>query len=119
MADKEVVLEIGVEGGGATVYRTPLASGGWQYHIKGTSMGWEPDDDWRSWSSEPVMTVEEAIQRIAKDGTWVFFHPLAVHPAYRTAMWELAQATANKLVEGGGETWRGRHDWQDVCQRSK
>lgn len=50
MAEKEVVLELGVEGGGATVFRTPLASGGWQFHVEGSSMYLDENDDegWRS-----------------------------------------------------------------------
>ena len=53
MPDKEMVLELGVEGGGATIFRTPLASGGWQFHVDGSSIYLDEnyDEDWRRWSS--------------------------------------------------------------------
>ena len=34
----ELVLSLGVEGGGFRIYRTPLASGGWQFHEAEGSM---------------------------------------------------------------------------------
>src|SRR4051794_23438420 len=75
MADKEPILKLGVEGGGATVYRTPLGSGGWQFHVKRSSMYLDENDDegWRSWRSEPVLSVEEALRSIAEDGSWSSF----------------------------------------------
>jgi hypothetical protein len=82
MADKELVLELGVEGGGATVFRTPLDSGGWQFHVEGNSLYLDENDDesWRSWHSQPVLSIEEALASVAKDGSWFFFYPLTVHP---------------------------------------
>lgn len=44
MAKKELVLDLGLEGGGATIYRTPLASGGWQFHVEGSSMFLDDND---------------------------------------------------------------------------
>lgn len=120
MAEKELVLQLGVEGGGATVFRTPLASGGWQFHVEGSSMYLDENDDegWRSWRSEQVPSVEEALREVADDGSWVFFHPVEVHPDYRAAVWELAQAAAAKLPEGRRQTWERRcRDWQRLCRQ--
>jgi hypothetical protein len=120
MADKEQILELGVEGGGATVYRTRLPSGGWQFHVEGSSMFLDEndDEDWRSWSSEPVQNFEEAVSSIADDGSWVFYYPISVHPEYRTAVWELAQDAASKLPEGRSVMWEGRcRDWQRLCHQ--
>src|ERR1700732_3330130 len=99
MADKELVLELGVEGGGATVFRSPLGAGGWRFHVEGSSMYLDEnaDESWPSWSSEPVGTIEEAVRSISKDGSWVFFYPIRVHPEYRTSVWELVQDAARKL----------------------
>jgi hypothetical protein len=119
MAEKEVVLKLGVEGGGATVYRTPLASGGWQFHVEGSSMFLDEndDEDWRSWISEPVQTIEEALRSIAADGSWVFYHPITAHPQYRAAVLKLAQEAARKLPEGGREMWERRsRDWHCRCE---
>jgi len=119
MAEKEAVLELGVEGGGATVYRTPL-SGGWQYHVEGSSMFLEENDDegWRSWDSPPVLNLDEALRSVAEDGSWVFFYPVTVHPDYQTAVWELVQAAAGKLPEGRREMWEHQsQDWKRRCQQ--
>src|SRR5688572_11900928 len=93
MDEKELVLKLGVEGGGATIYRRPVGSGGWQFHVEGTSMFLDEndDEDWRSWTREPVPTIRDALRSIAEGGSWVFFHPISVHPEYRKVVWELAQ----------------------------
>jgi hypothetical protein len=85
MADKELVLELGVEGGGASVFRTPHAADGWQFHVEGTSMYLDEIDDegWRCWTSQPVLTVEEALRAVAEHASWVFFYPVTVHPDCR------------------------------------
>jgi hypothetical protein len=120
MADRELVLELGVEGGGATIYRTPLVSGRWQFHVEGTSMYLDENDDegWRSWRTEPVLNIEEALASVANDGSWVFFYPVKVHHEYRTIVWQLVQAEASKLSEGRIKMWQRRsHDWQHLCQQ--
>jgi hypothetical protein len=120
MDEKEVVLELGVEGGGATIFRTPLGSGGWQFYVEGSSMYLDENDneDWRSWRSEPVLNIEEALRSVANDCSWIFFYPVTVHPEYRAAVWELVRAAASKLPEGRKAVWepRGR-DWQRMCQQ--
>ena len=121
MDKQEVVLELGVEGGGATVLRTPLASGGWQFQVKGSSMDLDENDEeqWRSWRSGPVLSVGEALREVAGDGSWVFFHPLTVHPDYRAVVWELAQAAAASLPEGRWPMWERRvGDWERVCRQN-
>jgi hypothetical protein len=119
MPDKEMVLQLGVEGGGATIFRTPLASGGWQFHVEGSSIYLDEndDEDWRRWSSEPVLSIGEAMQSVAEDGSWVMYYPMTIHPEYRIAVWELAQATASKLPDESSGMWkRRRADWQRQCQ---
>jgi len=118
MAEKELVLDLGVEGGGARIYRTPLDSGGWRFHVEGSSIFLDEndDDDWRYWTREPVQTIEEALRSIAKDGSWVLFHPISVHPEYRTIVWEQAQETAGKLPERLSTIWEGQSQyWQRRC----
>lgn len=118
MSEKEKVLEIGVEGGGATIFRTPLDAGGWLFHVEGTSMCLDEndDEDWRSWTSEPVQTIREALRSVAADGSWVFFHPISVHPEYRNTVWELAQETVTNLPEERRRMWKDRsRNWQRLC----
>ena len=118
MGEKEKVLEIGVEGGGATIYRTPLEAGGWQFHVEGTSMYLDENDDegWRSWTREPVQTIREALLAVAEDGSWVFFYPISVHPECRNSVWELVQETASKLPVERRRMWEGQsRNWQRLC----
>jgi hypothetical protein len=120
MAEKELVLELGVEGGGATVFRTPLNSGGWQFHVEGSSMYLDEndDEDCRSWRSEPFVSIEDALRSVAEDGTWAVFYPVTVHADYRTAVWELVRDTASKLPERYREMWKRRSEnWQHQCQQ--
>lgn len=120
MAEKEAVLGLGVEGGGVTIYRTPLAAGGWQFHVEGSSMYLVENDDeaWRSWRSEPVPSIEEALHEVAGKGSWVFFHPVNVHPDYRAAVWQLAEAAAARLPEGRQQIWQRQcQAWQRLCRQ--
>jgi hypothetical protein len=118
MAEKEMILELGIEGGGASLYRTPLASGGWLFQVEGTSMFLDDndDEDWRAWTKEPVQTLEEALRSITGDGSWVLFFPTSVHPEYRTSVFEHAQEAASKLPDTLIPIWeRRREEWQSLC----
>ena len=74
------------------------------------------DEDWRSWTSEPVPTIREALRSVADDGSWVFFRPISVHPDYRNVIWELAREIASRLPAERSEMWedQNRH-WQRLC----
>ena len=118
MADGEPVLELGVEGGGATVVRTPSGAGGWQFHVEGASMSLDEIDgeDWRPSASSRVATVEDALRAVAADGTWVLSYPLTVHPDYRATVWELARQAARSLPEHLAAVWeRRRPVWERLC----
>jgi hypothetical protein len=121
MADKESVLHVGVEGGGATVFRTPLDSGGWTFYVGGSSMDMDENDDevWRSWEPEPYLRIEDAVKSISNDGGWLFFYPISIHPDYRVAIWELVQETARNLSEEQRHLWndRRRERWQHQCEQ--
>lgn len=118
-SDKEKVLKLGVEGGGATVFRTSIASGSWAFQVEGNSMDMDENDDevWRSWESPAYTSIKEAIQSISKDGEWVLFYPISVHPEYRAAVWELVQETACNLRDHLKHLWndRRREQWQRNC----
>ena len=121
MADNEMVLQLGVEGGGATVFRTPFGSGGWQFHVEGSSMFLDEndDEDWRSWQSQRFPNIEDAVRSISADGEWVVFYPISVHPDYRSAVWELVQQTVRNLPNEKKHFWedRRRERWQHQCQQ--
>jgi len=121
MAEKELVLKLGVEGGGAAIYRTSLPpSGTWQFHVEGSSMYLDEndDEDWRHWTNEPVQTIQEALRSVAKDGSWVFYYPVSVHPEYRTLVWEQVQEIVRKLPKERSERWQHRsYAWQHLFQK--
>ena len=81
----------------------------------------ENDDEvWRSWSTEPVRRVQEAMREITGDGTWVFFHPIAIHPEYRIVMSKLVRVAVAKLPAKHKQI--GRHrlaEWQMLCERER
>ena len=75
----EVVLKLGVEGGGATIYRVQRTSGLWQFYVKGGSMLVIDDDEggiveaWDSWTEEPLPSLQDALRSLSADGEWIFF----------------------------------------------
>src|SRR5207249_2648861 len=136
---------IGVEGGGVSIYRTPLASGGWQFHEQGSSMMILDDDDggmeevWDHWTSEPVKTIQEAVEpakaiqeaikpvqtiqeiirSIAEDGSWVLWYPVTIHADYRYDIWELVQEIVLTLPDKRKRWWADGNGkkWQRLLHR--
>ena len=120
MNNKEKVVELGVEGGGAAIYRTPFGSDSWQFHIKGNSICLDDndDEDWQFWQSKPVPTLEEALRAVSDE--WVIFYPLMVHPDYHTEVWELALAAVSMLPEQLKGNWQhSGENWQRICQQQE
>jgi hypothetical protein len=118
MDENELVMELGSEGGGARIFRTEVASDGWQFHAEGSSMFLDDKDDenWRLWSCDPVPTIQDALRSIAEDGSWVFLYPISVHPEYRKVVWELAQEIASKLSAESSKMWQHEiSSWQSIC----
>ena len=57
----------------------------------------ENDDEvWRSWSCEPVRSIEEALREVTHHGSWVYCYPIAIHPEYRIIMSKLIQAAVEE-----------------------
>ncbi|MEX2310506.1 MAG: hypothetical protein WD738_23265 [Pirellulales bacterium] len=119
MAGKELVLDLGTEGGGATIFRTRSDAGDWQFHIEGNALELDENEDevWRSWSTEPVPNIEVALRAVAEDDSWVFFFPIEIHPEYRTIVRELVEAAVAKLPAERRDTGNGqRAVWQRLCK---
>ena len=120
---KEVVLDIGVDGGAATIYRTPLERGGWAYHMGGTTIALDDDDneEWRHWTRDPVPTLHDALEQVDKHGFWIYFTPCApIHPEYRLLVWELLLRTAKQRAAEGDSNWssdgsHARDAWHHYC----
>jgi hypothetical protein len=76
--EKVLVADIGLEGGGATIYGIQK-DGIWSFWTEGTSMDLDENDDevWRSWSSEPVGSLDLVVPN-----DWHRFYPVEIHPDF-------------------------------------
>lgn len=117
MAHTGLVIDLGCDGGGADIYRTPNGSGGWQFHLGGTTIAVDDDDNevWKQWSGPPVDTIAQALDQVAGNGGWLHFIPIEIHSEYRTIAWELAlQAAKTHPRFKNWERTRG-HRWRSTC----
>jgi hypothetical protein len=120
----ELVLSLGVEGGGFSIYRSPLA-GGWQFHEEGGSMMILDDDDggmeevWSHSTSKPVQTIQEMLPLKEEYDSWVMFCPISIHPDYRFDIWELVQEIVRNLPDEKKRWWadRRRKRWERFLRR--
>lgn len=120
MANKEIVLELGVEGGGANIFRTRSRTGDWQFHVEGNAMDVDENDEevWRSWCTEPVSNIEDALRAVADDGCWVLSWPTKIHTEYRSIICELVEAAVSKLPpESSQVANRQMAEWQWLCDQ--
>lgn len=78
--DKEIIADIGVEGGGVTIFGR-ISKGVWSFWTEGTSIDLDENDDevWRSWSSEPVSSLDVLVPK-----DWPVFYPSMIHPEFVT-----------------------------------
>jgi len=76
--DKVLIADIGVEGGGVTIFGKK-SENVWSFWSEGTSMELDENDDesWRSWSSEPVSSLN-----LVLPNDWPLFHPAEIHPDF-------------------------------------
>ncbi len=76
--NKVQIANMGVEGGGITIYGSQ-SEGVWSFWTEGTSMDLDENDDeiWRSWSSEPVSSLDLVVPK-----DWLMFHPSKIHPEF-------------------------------------
>lgn len=117
MGSEQRILELGLEGGGATIFRAPTLTG-WSFHVEGGSMDLDESDTdyWRAWTRGPVESFEAAIRLISDDGQWVIYHPIYVHLEYRETVWQLAQQHAKFLPKHHRRLWKeSQRNWSEAC----
>jgi hypothetical protein len=75
---KLLVADIGVEGGGITIY-VSQSDGVWSFRTQCTSMDLDENDDevWHSWSSEPESSVD-----LVMPYDWPVYFPSKIHPDF-------------------------------------
>jgi hypothetical protein len=73
--EKVVIAEIGIEGGGITIYGSKT-DGVWSFWTEGSSMHVDSDEDevWRSWSSELASSLDLVMLK-----GWPIFYPVKIH----------------------------------------
>jgi hypothetical protein len=74
--EKVIVAEIGIEGGGMTIDGSKM-DGVWSFWSEGKSIDLDENDRevWRSWSSEPVSSLDLVLPK-----DWPVFYPVKIHP---------------------------------------
>ncbi len=117
---KELIVELGAEGGGGELYRVKTETGGWVYQSGGSSMYLDDNDDesWREWTSEPSSELNEAVTMLYKQ--WFTLYPISIHPEYRAQIWQLVQFQAEQSEKDSDQNWSNYNlsRWREACQQS-
>ena len=120
MAKHELVLELSIEGGGMSIYRTrqpPAAGSSTSGEARSTSTKTIPKFGDRGRRS-PSRALTRLFGPSPRHGSWVIFFPRNVHPEYRAMLWQLAQNAAETLTEQQKKHWNRRvHDWRGECRQ--
>src|SRR5688572_6038770 len=102
----EIILDIGIEGGGETVYGRRAATG-WTFVSHGSSIGLDENDDelWTDWERGP----ETDLARLLPP-EWHLFSPRRVHPEFvgwfREAYAKATTATPRRVRPYVDARWR-------------
>ncbi len=118
MVTRELVLQLGVEGGGICIYRTALDGGAHQFHGEGVSLTLDENDEemWRRWETTPSETIEAALHLISHDGSWIYWHAISVLDEYKSEIWQHVQDTQRSAAQGSPDLWeRSRRQWMEAC----
>jgi hypothetical protein len=88
--EKVIVVDLGVEGGGATIYGDQN-EGVWSFWQEGSSLSLDENDDecWTNWRTDPVSDLEQALP-----GAWLMMYPMKIQPAFLP--WFLTQYEARR-----------------------
>ena len=102
--ERIVVVRVGVEGGGATVYGRQV-EGQWVFWQEGSSMDLDENDDecWRGWESQPVSDLLAVLP-----GEWYEMFPIEVHPEFKALLRAEYERRAPAPSSESGTDWRQR-----------
>jgi hypothetical protein len=107
--DKVVIAKLGVEGGGVTIFGHRV-DGVWSFWQQGTAMYLDEndDEDWRSWTTEPVPELPLALPE-----EWSMMYPSEVHPEFvEQFRREYERCLA---MQDRGRAMRSQHErWQEL-----
>lgn len=110
--DRVVILDVGVEGGGTTIYGR-CEAGGWVFWQEGSAMSLDDNDDeeWHNWSGEPVSEL-----RAALPDEWYRMYPIEIHPEFKALIrTEFVRRTSGLVGEDGrAHRFFNREAWEDA-----
>jgi hypothetical protein len=92
--DKLLVAEMGVEGGGCSIYGRQ-ADGSWFFWQEGSSIDFADEENSRSWSTEPVPDLGLVVPK-----EWPLYYVLNVHPEFVGWFRENYEAARGSLDHG-------------------
>jgi hypothetical protein len=113
----EVILDLGTEGGGSTIFGRQIAPDQWRFYVKSNSMDLDDQDNdtWQQHQSVEVGTLETAINLLGEN--WILLYPLKVHPAFARQIWEAVQQRIPPPDDYRFEIWsRRRSRWEHLIQ---
>ena len=116
---KELILDAGVEGGGATIYRFRYVDGADGFFVEGSSMSFDENDDehWHHWRSATVKSFEEALALFPGGEQLITLYPVRVHPDFRQAVWqELNRQKQTMDDEYAARLSRLEPEWRRITQ---
>ena len=111
---KEVIVEVGTEGGSITLLGTH-SQGGWVYSMSVDD--WSPEliGEERIQHDSNVVDSWEAALKLLDQYPWFKLHPISIHAEFRQQIWCAVQERMQKNTEGSeGPLER----WRELC-RSK
>jgi hypothetical protein len=106
--DKILVADIGVEGGGTSIYGSK-SEGVWSFWTDGSSMDLDEYDDevWRSWSSKTVSSLDVIVLN-----DWPIFYPSKIYVDFVEWFRQAYEKARSRLPED-----QRRHQGQHRHQR--
>jgi len=105
--DREVIVEIGAEGGSITLFgvRSPR---GWLYSRSVD----EVIDEERSQHASNIVNSWEAALGLLDQDPWHMLSPQHVHPEFRRQI----LAAVQKRFESGDDPWGRMEKWRKLCE---
>jgi len=105
---REIVLQVGAEGGSLTIVRYHVSGEKWRFAIirdESTLADFLGDEDQEDLFEvlDPIATFEDAIALINKY-PWPNLYPLVVHPEYSNRVMEIIEKSGNPRAK---DRWRG------------
>ncbi len=107
--DKQVIVEVGAEGGSLTLYGIQSAEG-WQFRVETNEAALVDDEDMPDHTERPWVTTWRSALKQLDSYPWPQLYPLEVHPDFRGRVFKALQTRHKKqpIID-----W---HQWNQVLK---